>query len=93
MVCPSVKFENVGATVTLAVIVVVNTFDSAQLIAIAAAEKATTTGGVAALPLAVNVVNATGPELLAIFFTVNQRDACGVSAWKSQSAHSKCVPP
>ena len=46
IVWPSLGLLNEGATVTLAVKVVVNTFDRAQSIAIAVAENVTTTGAV-----------------------------------------------
>lgn len=50
MVCPSCGLLIVGATVTLAVKVVVNTLDNTQFTVIAVAENVTATGGVAALP-------------------------------------------
>ena len=63
IVWPSFRFENVGAVVTLAVNVVVNTFASAQSIAIVVALNVTATGAVYA---AVNrprlgVVTPNGP--------------------------------
>ena len=53
IVWPSFRLLKVMAVVTFAVIAIVNTFERAQSIAIAVAEKVTTTGVVCALPVKV----------------------------------------